>query len=208
MIRDFKAGRDIHASTASRILNKSLKSITKKERQLGKTINFGIVYGQTKYGLAKMLDIPVDQASDYINEYLSDYSGVKEYVEFITKFCVENGYVETLLGRKREIRGVISPNIRERESAVREAINMPIQGSAADIIKLAMFDIFHYIQKNSLDSSVKLLLQVHDELIFEVREDIEQKVIDELVKIFGSVVDLGVPLLVHKYEGVNLSELK
>jgi len=208
MIRDFKAGRDIHASTASRILNKSLKSITKNERQLGKTINFGIVYGQTKYGLARMLDIPVNQASEYIEEYLSDYSGVKEYVEFITKFCIENGYVETLLGRKREIRGIISPNIREREAAVREAINMPIQGSAADIIKLAMFDIFRYIQKEGLDSKVKLLLQVHDELIFEVKEDLDTEIIDELVRIFGSVVDIGVPLLVHKYEGRNLSELK
>ncbi len=208
MTRDFKNDRDIHTSTASRILNKPIKTITKNERQLGKTINFGIVYGQTKYGLSRMLNIPVQQAEQYIEEYLSDYEGVKEYVNFITNFCSENGYVETLLGRKRLIKGIISPNIREREAAIREAINMPIQGSAADIIKLAMFDIFNFIRMKDLEDDIHLILQVHDELIFEVKENLSEDVINELINIFGNVVDLGIPLVVHKYEGNNLSELK
>ncbi len=208
MIKDFNNDRDIHTATASRVLDKPLKDVSKKDRSLGKTINFGIVYGQTKYGLARMLNISGDLAEKYIDEYFEEYKGVKSYMEYVKDFCTKNGYVETLLGRRRFIRGINSPNIREREASVREAINMPIQGSAADIIKLAMFDISQYIVKNGLSNDVKLLLQVHDELIFEIKDELMEKVAPELEKIFGSVLDLGIPLVVHKSVGNNLSELK
>lgn len=206
LVRDFVRGEDVHSTTASRILDKPLKGITDKERRLGKTINFGILYGQTRYGLSSMLGISVDDAQKYIDEYFEKYPGVREYIEGAQKKALSSGYVESMLGRRRYVSGLDSRNQNLRNAAIREAINMPLQGSAADIMKLAMVEIYRHVKENCPED-VYFLLQIHDEVIFEMREDKVEELRPILEEKFKSVVKLNVPLVVHSSVGENLSEL-
>ncbi len=207
LIADFKDNLDIHKATASRLLNKEMEDVTKQERSIGKTVNFGILFGQTAYGLASMLGIDSSLASEYIQSYFGHYKGVEEYIRNLEKEAYKRGYVQSMFGTTRNIRGLRSKNIRMMKAAQREAVNMPIQGSEADIMKLAMIKLDEEIQKNFKDEAY-ILLQIHDELVFEVRENRVGDFVEISQKIMEEAIFFEVPLLVHASVGDNMSELK
>ncbi len=207
LIEDFNNDLDIHSATASRILDKEIEEITKAERSVGKTVNFGILFGQTSFGLASMLRVPNDVALGYIQAYFTHYLGVEEYIRNLEKDAYRNGYVQSMFGTTRHIPGIKSKNIRNRRAAQREAVNMPIQGSESDIMKLAMIELQKMIN-TEYEESAYILLQVHDELVFEVREDVINSFREKAKKIMESVVSLEVPLKVSSSVGDNMSELK
>jgi DNA polymerase I len=207
LIEAFEEGKDIHLSTAAKILSKEEAQISASERRMGKTINFGIIYGLTSFGLSDSLKIPVPDAKEYIEEYFGNYSGVAEYIDRVTKEVQNIGYVETILGRRRYVPGVNSRNIRVKNAAIREAINMPIQGGSADIMKLAMLEIYRLISKKYEDKAF-MLLQIHDEIIFEVKKSEVSDFEEDIKEVMESIVNLKVPLSVHVSDGNNMSELK
>jgi DNA polymerase-1 len=207
LIDSFNQGRDIHLETAVRIFKKDPEMITTDERTFGKTINFGILYGQTKFGLSRMLGITHEEAEKSINNYFKTYKGVANYINQSTQFAQERGYVETFLGRRRYVPGLLSTNRRTREAAVREAINMPIQGGAADIMKLAMLDV-NQMLKEKYPQAAFILLQVHDELVLEAKEDIAEEVMESVKNVMETVVRFDVPLHVSGSIGKDMSELK
>lgn len=207
LIEDFNNNLDIHSSTASRILQKEIEDISKQERSIGKTVNFGILFGQTSFGLASMLKIPNDVALGYIRAYFDHYLGVEEYIRTLEKEAYKLGYVQSMFGTTRYIRGIKSSNIRMRKAAQREAVNMPIQGSESDIMKLAMMKIDSLMEEEFKDCAF-MLLQVHDELIFEVKKDCVASFEKKILDIMKNIVSLEVPLDVHSSVGDDLSELK
>lgn len=207
LIEDFNNDLDIHSATASRILDKEIEEITKAERSVGKTVNFGILFGQTSFGLASILRVPNDVALGYIQAYFTHYLGVEEYIRNLEKDAYRNGYVQSMFGTTRHIPGIKSKNIRNRRAAQREAVNMPIQGSESDIMKLAMIELQKMIN-TEYENTAYILLQVHDELVFEVREDVINSFREKAKKIMESVVSLEVPLKVSSSVGDNMSELK
>ncbi len=207
LIDDFEKGKDIHLTTASRILDKGEAEISSSERRIGKTINFGIIYGLTSYGLSQSLKIPVSDADTYIKEYFENYSGVAKYINEMTKKVQNTRYVETLLGRRRYVMGVTSRNLRIQRAAIREAINMPVQGGSADVMKLAMVEVLNLISEK-YKGKVFIILQIHDEVIFEVKEGLEGEFKDDLKKLMEGVINLKVPLNVNINVGKNMAELK
>ena len=206
MVKSFQNDEDIHAQTASEVLGISLDQVTKDQRSKAKAVNFGLMYGQSSFGLAKSLRISRNEAKEYITKYFSRFSKVKVYIDSLKEFCEEHGYSVTYHGRKRFLPDIYSTNRNIKAMAERVAVNSPIQGTAADIIKLAMIDINS--QLNRLNLKTKMLLQVHDELIFEVDEnEIDQ--IKSLVKnSMESVVTLNIPLKVDIGIGINWYDLK
>lgn len=207
LAENFIKGRDIHLETAARLFKKEPDYITSDERSFGKTVNFGVLYGQTRYGLSGMLGISHSEAQMYIDNYFDSYKGVAGYISKATQFAQENGYVQTLLGRRRYIAGLNSSNRNVREASIREATNMPIQGGAADIMKLALIAVYDEIQaKYSKDAY--LLLQVHDELVFEVNDGKVDEFIKDIKVVMESVVELKVPLVVSASMGNTMAELK
>ncbi len=207
LVNDFLQDKDIHKATAGRIFHKETEDVTAEERAIGKRINFGMVYGQTQFGLSKQLGISVEEASEYIQEYFDNYAGVKDYIQQAQTNALENGYVQTFLGRRRFIAGLRSSNKRVQAAAIREAINMPIQGGAADIMRLAMISAFKLIQ-NKYRGEAFILLQIHDEFIFEVKKDKLSKFKDDIINLLERVVVLEVPLRVHFSVSDRLDELK
>lgn len=207
LIDDFENDRDIHLQTASRLFDKPGDEISSQERKFGKTVNFGILYGQTKYGLSRMLGISRGEAADYINRYFKNYSGVRDYIDKSERVAIEKGFVESLSGRRRYIGGLSSSNQRIKEGALREAINMPIQGGAADIMRIAMLDCYRRIT-SSYSGKAFMLLQIHDELLFEVDAGIDQQFADDMQGLMESAVKLKVPLKTSVGVGNNLSEIK
>ena len=206
MIKAFREGLDIHAQTASEVMGIDLDDVTKEERSQAKAVNFGLMYGQSSFGLAKTLRISRAQARDYITSYFERFSRVKSYLDGLKEECAETGYAITLYGRKRFLPDIRSQNRTIRANAERMAINSPIQGTAADIIKLAMIAIDREMKGRKLKS--KMILQVHDELIFEVLEQ-ELQVMKTLVtQHMESVATLKVPLKVDVGMGVNWYDLK
>jgi len=207
LIKDFNDGLDIHTATAARILEKEIEDVTKKERSIGKTVNFAILFGQTPFGLSSLLKIDSKVALEYIQNYFEHYLGVEEYIRTLEREAYKKGYVQTMFGTTRMIGGIRSKNIRMNKAAKREAVNMPIQGSEADIMKLGMVKLDELISKEFNDDAY-ILLQVHDELVFEVVkgrvEEFEKKAVD----ILKNIVNLEVPLDVHVSHGDNLAELK
>lgn len=206
MINFFLNGMDIHAQTASEVMGVPLDKISDNERGLAKAINFGLMYGQSSFGLARTLHIPRKKAGDYITKYFERFSRVKRYIDSLKELCERRGYAETHYGRKRYLPDIHSQNRNIKARAERVAINAPIQGTAADIIKMAMINIDKEIKKRKLSS--RMLLQVHDELIFEVEEEeinIMKKVIRDKME---SVDDFRVPLEVNMGIGVNWFDLK
>ncbi len=206
LVEDFQNGIDIHRATASRILSKEVEDVTKEERSLGKTINFGILFGQTAFGLASMLGIPVDTAQKYITDYFQHYVGVEEYMRSLEKEAYKRGYVQTMFGTTRWIRGIRSKNMRMVRAAQREAINMPIQGGEADVMKLAMIKLDEEIEKNFEDDAF-ILLQIHDELIFEVKEERVEEFEKKAKEIMKNVVSMEVHLDVSSSSGKDMAEL-
>jgi DNA polymerase-1 len=204
LVDEFKNDGDIHTRTACGLFGVAPEKVTDDMRRSAKTVNFGIVYGISPYGLSQQLGIPVDEAKFYIDTYFSRFSGVKDYIDTLIKNASSDGYVRTIFNRKRAIPELKSSNRNIRQQGERLATNTPVQGSAADIIKVSMLNIQRRLKKERLKT--KMLLQVHDELLFEVPED-EKKVIKELVrKEMENAVELSVPLKVDMGTGLNWGE--
>ncbi len=204
MIEAFRQGLDIHTATASRIYNVALESVDRDMRRNAKSVNFGIVYGISAFGLSEQLAIPRKEAADIINQYFIQFPGIKTFMDHTIAQARENGYVETLMGRRRIVRDINSGNGIMRGFAERNAINAPIQGSAADMIKMAMISIHNQFKKENLKSS--MTMQVHDELVFDVfKPEIEQvKLI--VKKHMQEAMPLLVPVVVEMNTGTNWLE--
>jgi DNA polymerase-1 len=206
LIEAFNEGIDIHTKTAMDVFGVSLDDVTPEMRRRAKTVNFGIVYGISDFGLSQQLNISRREAAEFIEQYYKSYPKIRTYMNSIVEFCEKNGYVETLMGRRREIPEIKDKNRQVREFGRRAAMNAPIQGSAADLIKLAMINIYRRMQEAGVRS--RMILQVHDELIFNVPEDeIEQmtKLIEEGMT---QAMKLKVPLTVECSVGKNWYEAK
>ena len=196
MIDAFKHNEDIHTKTASQVFNVSMDEVTSKQRSDAKAVNFGIVYGKSDFGLSEDLNIPVKQAKEYIENYFNKYNKIKEFMDNIIEDASSNGYVTTILNRRRYIPEIKSSNFMLRNAGKRAAMNAPIQGSAADIIKIAMINVYKKLEENNLKS--KLILQVHDELIVEAVDseiDLVKKIVkDEMENAVCLDVNLDVDL--------------
>jgi len=203
LIEAFKNNGDIHTETAKEIFGK--KEISTRERRIAKTVNFGIVYGMSPFGLSRDLGIPKDEAKEYIDRYFRRYKGVKDYIERTIKDAKLKGFVKTLFGRKRYISEFDSSRKDIISYGERIAVNTPIQGTSADIIKIAMIKMNKFIEKNELD--IYLLLQIHDELLFEVKEDLVEEFIKNGVNIMENCVKLRVPVKVDYKKGRNWYEI-
>lgn len=201
----FISGMDIHAITASEVFAIDLDKVTKELRRQAKAINFGIIYGQSAFGLAKQLGISRAVAAKYIESYFEHYPGIKEYMEITKEFARSNGYVETLLGRKCYNKSINDANAGIRNFAERAAINAPLQGTAADIIKKAMISLDLELQKRNLPATI--VMQIHDELLIEVREDKLEQVKILTKNIMESVINMDVPLVVNMSSAKNWAEL-
>ena len=204
MIEAFNKGEDIHTATASKIFSVSLTEVTSDMRRKAKMANFGIIYGISPFGLAERLSIPRSEAKALIDGYFANFPGVKLYMDNVIKSAQETGTVETLSGRKRQLPDIFSKNQVVRGMAERNAINAPIQGTAADIIKMAMVKINRVFEKEQLKS--KMIMQVHDELNFEVYLPELERVKAIVKEEMDSAVSLKVPLLVEMGSGKNWLE--
>ena len=200
----FSAGEDIHRRTAAAVLGLAIDAVTPGQRERAKAVNFGIVYGQTPFGLAQQLGISPDEAADFISKYFEQYQGVQQYIENCLSQSRDLGVTRTLFGRIRQHPEINSRNGMRRGMAERTAINSPIQGTAADIIKLAMIRIADELRSRKFRT--RMVLQVHDELIFEVPEE-ELAVRDTIQKLMQNVVELNVPLVVDVKQGKTWAEL-
>jgi DNA polymerase-1 len=171
MIKAFKNHEDIHKSTAAKVFNVPLEEVTKEQRSNAKTVNFGIIYGVSAFGLSNQTSLSRKEAAELIDAYYATYPKLKSYMANQVDFARENGYVQTVLGRRRYLKDINSANMMVKSGAERNAVNAPIQGSAADIIKIAMINIHKKLTSTNPDGSgwkSKMLLQVHDELVFDV----------------------------------------
>ena len=206
LIEAFKSDVDVHTLIASKVFDVKVEDVTKEMRYKAKAVNFGIVYGQSKYGLAKALKITPDEAEAFINKYFETYPMIKVYMDNMVKIVEKKGYVETIFGRKRYLsKEIHSPNAMIREFAKRAAINHPMQGSASDLIKIAMIDFWNKLKINNLKS--KLIMQVHDELVVEV-ENTELEIVKKLVlESMGLNQPLKVPLVIDLNVGETWKEL-
>ena len=204
MIQAFKQGEDIHASTASKVFNVPLSEVTREQRSNAKTVNFGIIYGVSAFGLSNQTDLSRSEAKDLIDTYYATYPKLRSYIGAQVDFARDHGYVQTVLGRRRYLKDINSRNAVVRGAAERNAVNAPIQGSAADIIKLAMIRIYDKLEKGNYNT--KMLLQVHDELVFDVFKP-ELETIKTLVKAeMENAYQLSVPLVVDLGFGKNWLE--
>ena len=204
MMEAFSQGHDIHRATAAKVYSMDFDGVTAEQRRNAKAVNFGIIYGQSAFGLSQNLGISRKEASDIINEYFNQYTGIKKYMSDAIEFAKENGYVETILKRRRYLRDINSANMTVRGFAERNAINAPIQGSAADLIKIAMIAIQKEIEQQGLEG--KMIMQVHDELVFDVpKQEIEvfkTIILDKMTH----AINTTVPLVVEIGEGKNWLE--
>jgi DNA polymerase I len=201
MCEAFQLGKDIHTATAAKVFGVAETEVTKEMRYKSKSVNFGIIYGQGAFGLAENLNIPRKEAQELISNYFKEYGSIKNYMDDTINFARENGYVKTLLGRKRWLRDITSNNATVRSYAERNAINAPIQGSAADMIKVAMVNIYNELQKQSFKT--KMLLQVHDELVFDVYKPELELVKPIIEKLMREALPLNVPVEVGLGTGEN-----
>ncbi|MBN2858519.1 MAG: DNA polymerase I [Candidatus Delongbacteria bacterium] len=195
----FEKGIDIHTATASKLFGVPVEEVTKEMRIKSKTANFAVLYGKSKFGLSEDMGISFQEASDFIDRYFGEFTKIKEYIDDTTLHIEQYGYVKTLFGRKREIPEIRSSNKNIRSAAIRAAVNAPIQGTSADIIKMAMIKI----DKKLDGTDARMLLQIHDELVFEVREELAEKFSDMIKHEMENVVELSVPLEVNIGTGDN-----
>jgi len=204
LIETFVQGLDVHAATASRIFGVGVEEVSPDMRRTAKTVNFGIVYGISAFGLSERLNIPRKDAADIIEQYFDKYPGVKDYMDRTISFARQHGYVETMMGRRRYLRDIKSANATVRGFAERNAINAPVQGSSADMIKIAMINIHQALKSEMLRS--KMILQVHDELVFDThREEVEamKKLVEEKMR---TAIPMRVPVVVEINTGENWLE--
>ena len=204
MMDAFLNGLDIHTATAAKVYGITLEEVTTDQRRNAKAVNFGIIYGQSAFGLSQSLGIPRKEAAEIIDNYFTQYAGVKKYMADTMNFARENGYVETIMGRRRYLRDINSANQTVRGFAERNAINAPIQGSAADMIKIAMIQIHQDIKDQKLVS--KMTMQVHDELVFDVLKSEKEQMKTIIKNRMQNAIKTKVPLVVEVGEGNNWLE--
>jgi DNA polymerase-1 len=203
----FVSHADVHAATASRVFGVPLEEVTSDQRRQAKTINFAVIYGQSAFALATTLGVDNKTAGEWIKEYFNRLPGVQRFIAETTASARTNRYVTTLMGRRRYLPELDSPNHSMRQFAERAAVNMPIQGTAADIMKLAMIEVYHEVA-HKWSKPCKLLLQVHDELLFEVDEGAVSDVTPVIRGIMESVYPLSVPLTADAKVGPNWADMK
>lgn len=204
LLNAFREGADIHSTTAAEIMSVSLDEVSSEQRRHAKAINFGLIYGMSAFGLGKQLGIGRAEAQDYIDLYFARYPGVKKYMDDIRESARENGFVETVLGRRLYLPDINGKNHQRRMYAERTAINAPMQGTAADLIKLAMIRIQQQLQEQQL--ATRMVMQVHDELVFEVPDQELDTINAMIVDTMENVFELRVPLLVDVGVGINWDE--
>ncbi|MEZ9153829.1 DNA polymerase I [Vibrio sp. F13] len=202
LLEAFQQGKDIHAATAAEIIGVDIESVTTEQRRRAKAVNFGLIYGMSAFGLAKQLGIPRGEAQHYMDTYFERYPGVMQYMEDTRSAASEQGFVETIYGRRLHLPEIQSRNGMRRKAAERAAINAPMQGTAADIIKKAMLLVDEWIQAEG-DGRVKLLMQVHDELVFEVEESALAEIESKVQQLMESAAELEVPLVAEAGHGDN-----
>ncbi|WP_290517083.1 DNA polymerase I [Alcanivorax sp.] len=200
----FEKGLDIHRATAAEVWGKTLDEVSDNDRRNAKAINFGLIYGMSAFGLAKQLGLPRKEAQEYIDLYFERYPGVKKYMADTRALAADNGYVETVYGRRLYLPEIHSKNGQRRQAAERAAINAPMQGTAADIIKKAMIKVHDWLETTDFDA--KMIMQVHDELVFEVAEDQVDDLVKEVKARMESAAELKVPLIVDAGVGENWDE--
>ncbi len=206
MLEAFKNGEDIHKQAASKVLGIPIEKVTKEQRGKAKAVNFGIVYGISDFGLAEQIGVSRKEAKQYIEQYLEKYSGIKKFMDDIVEDAKEKGYVETLFHRRRYIPELTSRNYMVRQFGARVAMNTPIQGTAADIMKIAMIDTYNKLKEENLDA--KLILQVHDELMIECKIEEKEKVKEILKTCMENATKLSIPLKAEVSEATNWYEAK
>jgi DNA polymerase-1 len=204
LLHAFRNDLDVHRATAAEVFGVALEDVTTDQRRKAKAINFGLIYGMSAFGLAKQIGVDRKQSQDYIDRYFARYPGVLAYMERTRAQAAEQGFVETLFGRRLYLPDINAKNPALRKGAERTAINAPMQGTAADIIKRAMVNVDNWLSESGLDARV--ILQVHDELVLEVREDLVQQVKDEIRQHMSKAAELDVPLLVEAGIGANWDE--
>ena len=204
LLEAFAEGRDIHTATAAEVFGTSLEKVSGDQRRSAKAINFGLIYGMSAWGLARQLRIERNQAQTYIDRYFDRYPGVARYMERIRSQAAEDGFVETVLGRRLYLPEIQSQNRNRRQGAERTAINAPMQGTAADIIKQAMIDVDAWLEEGEFDAL--MVMQVHDELVFEVAEKQVEAFIKQVQTRMQGAAALKVPLIVEAESGANWDE--
>ena len=204
MVEAFRSGQDVHAATAAKIFGVPIEEVTKDQRRQAKTANFGIIYGISAFGLAQQLDCSRAEAKALIDGYFAAFPGVIDYIERQKQLAREQGYAVTLFGRKRYLPDILSHNATVRSFAERNAVNSPIQGTAADIIKMAMVTIHRRLKQEGLRA--QMIMQVHDELNFNVPVNEVEKVREIVVSEMQNVVHLTVPLIADCGVGANWLE--
>jgi DNA polymerase-1 len=202
LVKAFTEGKDVHKATAAEIFSVPLEQVTGEQRRSAKAVNFGLIYGMSAFGLAKQLNIPRHTAQEYMNKYFERYPNVSSYMEDTRQQASEQGYVETLFGRRLYLPDIKSKNGMRKKAAERAAINAPMQGTAADIIKKAMLDVDAWIMAQN-DPRIRMTMQVHDELIFEIHQDIVESTTDTLVDIMNNAIEMSVPLIAEAGIGDN-----
>ncbi len=200
----FNNNIDVHSATASEIFDVPLEEVTTDHRRSAKAINFGLIYGMSAFGLTRQLGIPRHEAQAYLDTYFERYTGVREYMDSTKELAKKNLYVETILGRKLHVTEINASNGLRRQAAERAAINAPLQGSAADIIKKAMIDVDEWIGEDN--PNIKMIMQVHDELIFEVKKDFAEEALTNVISLMERAVKLDIPLIVDANQGANWNE--
>jgi DNA polymerase-1 len=202
----FLSGKDVHTATAAKVYSVPEEAVTKEQRSKAKSVNFGIIYGQSSFGLSENLRIPRAEAKDIIDSYKKEFAGITRFMDDTINFCREHGFVQTVLGRKRWLRDINSANFTVRGLAERNAINSPIQGTAADMIKLAMIRIHEAFREQGFKS--KMVLQVHDELVFDACKDEVERLKPVILECMQSAMELpnGIPLLAEVGVGTNWLE--
>jgi len=201
LLHAFAGGMDVHAATAAEVFSVALNQVDKDQRRKAKAINFGLIYGMSAFGLAKQLDIGRNEAQQYVDRYFERYPGVKAYMDNIRQQAREQGYVETVFGRRLYLSEINARNGQRRQYAERTAINAPMQGTAADIIKRAMIQCDQWLLKNPQFG--KMIMQVHDELVFEIAEPQLDQATNQIIKLMTGVAELAVPLVVDAGVGDN-----
>jgi len=202
LVKAFSEGKDVHKATAAEIFAVPLDEVTSDQRRSAKAVNFGLIYGMSAFGLAKQLNVPRHTAQAYMDKYFERYPNVSQYMEDTRQKATETGYVETLFGRRLYLPDINAKNGMRKKAAERAAINAPMQGTAADIIKKAMLDVDAWIQEQN-DPRIKMTMQVHDELIFEIHQDIVEATTATLVEVMNNAITMSVPLIAEAGIGDN-----
>jgi DNA polymerase-1 len=195
LLEAFRTGVDVHTATAAKVYGVPLDAVTSEMRRKAKMVNYGIAYGISAFGLAQRLNIPRKEASEIIDQYFKQFPGIRQYMTDTIALCKKNGYVETVTGRRRYLRDIRSANAAVRGAAERNAINAPIQGTAADMIKIAMTSIHQELTRRTLKT--KMLLQVHDELVFDLYKPEKETVLPLVEEKMRTAIKLDVPIEVE-----------